>query len=320
MLKQSTALSCLLLLAMNTAQGFHAKHPAGTAQSASTRTLLWSSNGQYFDKMGPQNATSASTMNTFQSPPSATKKKTVFTNPNYVPPVVPVRSAIKPPPVSSRSLVEPPHDEKLVQGGQYFLQIGEHLRNVGTMDGAHDDIKKSRSFLQEAGGAIRDIGVAWQARDWEAVTYAAVSASQSMELVAQSLNHKHKVHGTNNDLQKSFAGVAVELKCLSKKQGPEALNLQGFSLRLYQASRSCANDCSLDDSNGDPAYSIRQLEQASRAAQGLAKLYGATSFYLPRRWRLWWHDTKQNRHSNQDSSSSTSWQDNGIDWQWLIDS
>ena len=66
----------------------------------------------------------------------------------------------------------------------------------------------------------------------------------------------------------------------------EAINLQGLSLRLYQASKS-----TLDDDLS------RQLEQASQSARSLAKLHGAKAVILPRRLQLWWHERKQDRGS-----------------------
>ena len=290
-------LSCLLLFLMATmnrcaVEGFYA--PTTALRSKATVLIsmaaTWSSdnNNHQSSDGGPQNAT------TTAARPASPIKKTVFTNEHYTPPVIATPSRI----ISSRSAAERKSlnqsDKKSWQGGQYIQDIGQSLCNAGAgakkyastrMD--NTGINEAKLFLQEAGHTMQEMGAAWQENDWERVTYAALDASQTMELVAQSLNNiKLYTSGRkSNDLQQAFAGVGVELKCLSKKKQPEALTLQGFSLRLYQASRSFS---SLADENGSKK-AIRELEKASQAAQKLAKLYGATSFYLPRRWRLWWH-------------------------------
>jgi hypothetical protein len=200
--------------------------------------------------------------------------------------------------------------------------------HANTNNGGDQNNKKNMLLLESrllllaaAGNAMQDIGVAWQAGDWEAVSYAALDASQTMELVAQSLNH---LNNNNNDLQQAFAGVAVELKCLSnKKQGePEdaaALNLQGLSLRLYQASRSTSSLLDLGNVvGGDSSTTAARgqlLETASQAAQKLAKLYGATSVYLPRRWKLWWHHHHHNSNKNKGSNRVSLLKENETDWQ-----
>lgn len=260
---------------------------------------------------GPQNVTATAT-------PSK-PKKTVFTNEHYVAPVIATPSRVR----SSRSKTNgpkfnTPSGRKCVQGGVYLLGIGKNLINAGagakkyiSMDRIDSTgINEAKLFLKEAGQTILEMGTAWQDNDWERVTYAALDASQTMELVAQSLNNiKLYTSGRKkNDLQQAFAGVGVELKCLSKKKQPEALVLQGFSLRLYQASRSFS---SLADEERQKDIATEELEKASRAAQNLANLYGATSFYLPRRWRLWWHATFYNKDTdNQDSENEweTEWQ------------
>lgn len=202
----------------------------------------------------------------------------IYFNQKYVPPGAPVRVVTQ----SRASGTSPTVANPPLKGGQCFVEMGHGIQQAGA-GSRSDDATRLSTYLKEAGGAIKDIGSAWQAGDWEAVTYAALDASQSMALVAKSLN-RHKLYPTN-DLQQAYAGVAVELRELSGLKCPVALNLQGLSLRLYQASRS-----SLDDSTG------RHLESASRSAKRLAKMYGATSSFLPRRWQLWWHARRQNWH------------------------
>ena len=294
-------LSCLLFLVASlnrcAVQGFHAYTTAVRSKATAIIFLAatWSSdnNNDQSSDAGPQNATATA------SSPASPIKKTVFTNAHYTPPIIatPCRIISSRPPTKRISL--DPSDKKSTQGGQYLQDIGQSLYHAGAgakkyasitrMD--HTGINEAKLFLQEAGQTLQEMGTAWQDNDWERVTYAALDASQTMELVAQSLNNiKLYTSGRkNNDLQQAFAGVGVELKCLSKKKQPKALTLQGFSLRLYQASRSFSSLVE-DDKHGSKEASIRDLEKASRAAQKLAKLYGATSFYLPRRWSLWWHN------------------------------
>lgn len=291
-MKSTCLLSCsvllLLLTVMPSIEAFQQRAKQQQQTSRRRTTSLSLSSFDNSEPSGPQNATSA-----------APRKKTVFTNVHYVPPVVPTRASAKSTRTthqhgadssSSAVVVDAESKEKLAQGGQFVFEIGRNLGNIVVGSSIIGD-KESR-LLRSAGTALQDMGVAWH--DWEAVTYAALDASQTMELVAQSLNHVCKT----NDLQQALAGVAVELKCLSKKEQPEALNLQGLSLRLYQASKSVRG--------GDAG---RQFEKSSRAAQELAKLYGATSNYLPRRWRLWWHNVQQNRRRGVVlEESDTDWQ------------
>jgi len=192
---------------------------------------------------------------------------------------------------SSTTITSSSTNNKLFRGGQYFRIIGRSLQTIGA--GKFLMIWNQRLFLREAGQAIQDIGFAWQGGDWEAVSYAALDASQTMELVAQSLNDQRSTVYPTNKLQRAFAGIAVELKCLSQKenlpQHPNLdLNLQGLALRLHQASRSLVLEDRFTDITS--RTKTRPLEDASQAAQSLAKLYGANSHFLPRRWRLWWMD------------------------------
>lgn len=196
--------------------------------------------------------------------PKIKRKGVVYTNEHYVPPVTPVT------PVHS---TRTQRNKQPLEGGQHFMEMSQSIRLV--KEDTINDV-----LMRQAGDAVEDIGVAWQAGDWEAVTYAALDASQTMEYIAKYLNKERRHDGDNNKLQQAYAGIAVELRELSKCQRPKAINLQGLSLRLHQAASQSSAD------------NHRQLEDASRAVQSLAKLYGATSMFLPRRFQLWWHDRK----------------------------
>lgn len=210
------------------------------------------------------------------------RKGVVYTNEHYVPPVTPAT------PVHS---TRTQRSKQPLEGGQHFLEMSQSIRLV-------KDHTINGILMRQAGDAVKDIGVAWQAGDWEAVTYAALDASQTMEYIAKDLNKERRFDGDNNNkLQQAYAGIAVELRELSKCQRPKAINLQGLSLRLHQAAASQSTS----------ADNHRQLEDASRAARSLAKLYGATSTFLPRRFQLWWHD-RNSKNNAANSEVESEWE------------
>jgi hypothetical protein len=273
-------------LAISFVEGFRAGQSKRCTQSASKRRSAIFATRSFDGSSSFQNKTII---------PNRPSTSTVYINDNYVPPMtfVPVRTISSSKEASSSTLettkkVAAPNS---LRGGHYFTEMGHSVRQA-----AQDSFlpEESRVLLREAGDALHDIGTAWQENDWEAVTYCAFDASQSMKLVAQSLNRLHKRDDTpheNNKLQQAFAGVAVELKQLSKRKGqPKSVDLAGLSLRLHQAGRNSMKD-----------ETKRQLEQASTAARSLAKLYGASMpiFLPPRRWQQWWHFRRQGEQYNR---------------------
>ena len=225
----------------------------------------------------PQNATTTTTT-------TSTPKKTVFVNEHYQAPVV-----FTPTRVPSRKEISTATTSTPLPGGDLWLKMADCIR-------ASPD-----RFLRETADTLDDIGMAWQQGDWEAVTYGAMEASQSMKLAAQSINKRHDT----NELQQAYAGIAVQLLELSNSGQVRSLTLQGLALRLYQASRSTLN---YDDIG-------RPMEQASREALVLAKLHGAKSYFLPRRFQLWWQDRKEQKEreksnpkerNNSDTTNTTS--------------
>ncbi|CAB9500521.1 expressed unknown protein [Seminavis robusta] len=227
---------------------------------------------------GPSNATTTASDASATSNSKTNRK--VFTNQDYVEPiriVTPIRSTGK------RELATTTNS---LPGGHCWLEMAHNMRQSSMASTTSTDLfnAKTSRLLQEASDSIEDIGLAWLQGDWEAVTYAALDASQRMELAATSLNNNK--HHQDNALQRALAGVGVELYELSStNQKPKAVTLQGLSLRLYQASKAAA---AAENSN-NRQQSVTHLEQASQAARSLAKLHGARAVLLPRRFQLWWH-------------------------------
>lgn len=240
---------------------------------------------------------------------------TVFTNDRYIPPikVVPVRASTSPSSHSKTGTTTEysKEDDSLLSlqsndGGQYLVEIGDNIQQAAQQQKQDYNLPAaSKRLLQEAGKTISEMSVAWNSRDWEAVTYAALDASQTMKLVAQSLNRFHckKTSSlSNNKLQQAYAGIAVELRVLSSirhndKQAQAILDaFQGLSLRLSQAAKHSLHN---DDESATAIH--YHLASASQAAKRLAQTYyssasatSAVSFSFSLR-QLWWHARARRR-------------------------
>lgn len=114
-------------------------------------------------------------------------------------------------------------------------------------------------------------------------------------------------HYTRLSLQNYAIDVLGLFPLGSKRSNQKPLRYKEF-LAIVTAGRSFS---SLVDDNGSKK-AIRELEKASQATQKLAKLYGsATSFYLPRRWRLWWHSNVSSKDKGDqviENEEESEWQ------------
>lgn len=216
----------------------------------------------------------------------ASKIRKVFVNGNYIPP----QPRVEPQQVISSMEDEQSEESEKValRGSDLVLEMGKLVKEVSkTFEYKHGTAASKstiRQLLQEAGETCLDMGRAWGKNDWESVTYASLEASQTFQLIASAIQNDSRDLTAKNYLQQALAGIGVEFKVLSKtKQEPRGGNLQGLSLRFYQASQH------------SPKPSQSSFLQASRLMRDLAQKYGAKGTFnrlVPNKWLLWWRDSK----------------------------
>lgn len=199
------------------------------SSSSTTRALFYSSQNNDDDHDDERRRRGKPTSRRKSTTTSSSSSSTVFTNDQYIPPPikvvpVPVRASPSPSQTCKKTGTEKwlPNDDGC---RQYLVEIGENIRQAARQQDNHLIPATSKRLLQQAGETIADdMSVAWSNGDWEAFTYAALEASQTMKI--EPLNRFHRrsqktnnnrlfFQNNNNKLQQAYAGVAVELRVLS---------------------------------------------------------------------------------------------------------